>query len=217
MAATIGVIPEQEDDGFIQEKNSELRLEQSIPDDALKKKGKLPPSSKKTKGKQKQKVKTKKQTAETISTDTTLSLFSGDFASEITEDVTSKKEKIQTMLHLEEEEEIDWESDLDVDVIINQQVTKDAYLTACEALHVVPVSTISKNLNSKELLLPYHGIGPSGARALGKVLESNITIEKLNLANNGIESGGIFFGMSLCQNHTITYLDLANNNLSFSD
>jgi hypothetical protein len=201
--ATISAIAEQ-DELFTQEKG---RLDQALPDD-LKKKKQIP--TKKKAVKPKPKVKKQEQVS---STDTGASLFSNDFTAEVVEQVTLKQEK-ETLLQLDEDEEIEWESDLDVDVILNKKVNKDAYLTACEALNVIPLTIISKNLNGNTMVLPYHGIGPVGARALGKVLESNSTIETLDLANNGIDFGGQFFGLSLCHNHTITFLNLANNNLS---
>jgi hypothetical protein len=218
-------LPENEEIFGDEFEKAEKRLDHAVgtEDASSKKKATTKaPTTKKTvptKGKAKQKdtKKAKKQVADKSSADTTTSLFASDLGDVITEDTTAKQDSSkgkETLLQLEEEEEIDWESDLDVDVILNRQVNKDPYLTACEALNIVPVSYIQQNLAQKELSLPFHGLGPLGSRALGKVLETNTVIQSLNLSNNGIESGGIHFGLSMCLNRTMTYLNLSNNNLS---
>ena len=99
-------------------------------------------------------------------------------------------------------------------MILNREIDKDPYLTACEALNVVPVSFILQNLGNSELSLHHRGLGPSGSRALGKVLEKNNKITTLNLSYNGMDYGGKYFAKSMSLNQTITYLNLSNNKLS---
>jgi hypothetical protein len=89
-------------------------------------------------------------------------------------------------------------------VILNREIDKDPYVTACEALNVVPVSFISQNLGNPELSIQYHGLGPRGSRALGKVLEKNNNITTLNLSHNGMDYGGKYFAKSMTLNQTIT-------------
>jgi hypothetical protein len=209
------------------DKGAEKRLDHAVglEDASSKKKGatKAAPPKKtvpiKGKSKQKDAKKTKKQVADKLSAETATSLFASEIGDVIAEETTTKQDigkGKESLLHLEEEEEIDWESDLDVDIILNRQINKDPYLTACEALNIVPVTYIQQNLAQKELSLPFHGLGPLGARALGKVLETNAVVEQLNLSDNGIEFGGIHFGISMCLNRTVTYLNLSNNNLSIT-
>ena len=47
---------------------------------------------------------------------------------------------------------------------------KKLYLQACEALGVVPVSALLRNLQSAEVDLRHHGIGPKGAKAIAIAL-----------------------------------------------
>ncbi len=47
---------------------------------------------------------------------------------------------------------------------------KKLYLQACEALGVVPVSAFLRNLQSAEVDLRHHGIGPKGAKAIAIAL-----------------------------------------------
>jgi uncharacterized protein YjbI with pentapeptide repeats len=98
--------------------------------------------------------------------------------------------------------------------IINRKINKDPYLTACEALEIAPTSYIMENLGSSELKLAHHGIGPLGSRALGKVLETNKTVQILNLSYNDVSWGGSYFAASMCHNSVLVNVDLSYNNLS---
>jgi hypothetical protein len=104
---------------------------------------------------------------------------------------------------------------------LNKEINKDPYLTACEALDIIPSSYISKNITSSAIIMPHHGIGAKGARALGKVLEvfdcsiqKNDTVLEINLEFNSIGAGGKYFANSLCHNLKITHLELSFNKLS---
>lgn len=112
-----------------------------------------------------------------------------------------------------EDDDIDWLSDLDVDVIINRKYDRDPYLTACEAIGAIPITFISQNLGNHELVMRHHGLGVLGSRAFGKVLEFNESITRLDLTGNCMELGGKYFAKSLCSNHAIKYLNLSNNSL----
>ena len=58
----------------------------------------------------------------------------------------------------------DSDKDEDSSAIIERRVTKDPYITACEALGVVPVSHVIEQLGKTELKIPNHGLGANGAR-----------------------------------------------------
>jgi hypothetical protein len=134
------------------------------------------PAATKVKGKEKgKKPNTKKNATEKIATEqvsrsSVVVLESTETEANGTDDSKGKSNNEEQVLHLDGEDER-WESDLNINVILNKEINKDPYLTACKAIDIVPSSYISKNLQSTKIIMPYHGIGPNGARALGKVLE----------------------------------------------
>ncbi|KAJ3151388.1 hypothetical protein HDU86_006088 [Geranomyces michiganensis] len=95
-----------------------------------------------------------------------------------------------------------WKMELDVSAILNRKNTTDPYITACKQLHLVPVTFILQRLQSTEIIMPHHGLGPSGAEALAKVLGNNSTLRELDLTNNAIEAGGAALGRALQINRT---------------
>jgi hypothetical protein len=101
-------------------------------------------------------------------------------------------------------------------VIVNRKINRDPYETACQALDIVPVSYIAKNLDNSEIVMKYHGLGAPGARAFGKVLEKNNTLVKIDLTGNQIGQGGTYFALSLAQNRHLTYVNLSDNAISNS-
>eukprot|EP00842_Homolaphlyctis_polyrhiza_P000748 jgi/Hompol1/1674/HPOL_002487-RA len=124
------------------------------------------------------------------------------------QDPHSNKE--QAML-VEIEEDQDWESDLDVDEIINRKSAQDPYIHACKTLGIVPVSYIIERISQPEIIMPHHGLGVRGAQALARILEGNTALTRLDLSSNCIEAGGVYIGQSLQSNRTLTYLNLSDN------
>ncbi|KAJ3178300.1 hypothetical protein HDU87_003612 [Geranomyces variabilis] len=80
-----------------------------------------------------------------------------------------------------------WKMELDVSGSWLKNTT-DPYITACKQLHVVPVTFILQRLQSTAIIMPHHGLGPSGAEALARVLGNNNTLKELDLTNNAIEA-----------------------------
>ncbi len=82
-------------------------------------------------------------------------------------------------------------------------------------MDIVPVSNVSRALQTSEILLKHHGLGALGARALGKVLENNAMVVTVDLTGNCMYLGGCYFALSLCKNNAITYLNLSDNSLKY--
>ncbi|KAI8589716.1 hypothetical protein BDZ88DRAFT_126679 [Geranomyces variabilis] len=108
-----------------------------------------------------------------------------------------------------------WKMELDVSAILNKKNTTDPYITACKQLHIVPVTFILQRLQSTAIIMPHHGLGPSGAEALARVLGNNNTLKELDLTNNAIEAGGAALGRALQINRTLSVLNLTGNRLNF--
>ncbi|KAI8919289.1 hypothetical protein DFJ77DRAFT_453704 [Powellomyces hirtus] len=108
-----------------------------------------------------------------------------------------------------------WEMNFDVSGIINRKNTTDPYITACKQLRIVPVNFILQRLQSSQLIMPHHGLGPNGAEALAKVLGNNNTLLELDLRSNAIEEGGAALGRALQINRTLVSLNLTGNKLGF--
>ncbi|TPX59954.1 hypothetical protein PhCBS80983_g02103 [Powellomyces hirtus] len=108
-----------------------------------------------------------------------------------------------------------WEMNFDVSGIINRKNTTDPYITACKQLRIVPVNFILQRLQSSQLIMPHHGLGPNGAEALAKVLGNNNALLELDLRSNAIEEGGAALGRALQINRTLVSLNLTGNKLGF--
>ncbi|KAJ3301668.1 hypothetical protein HDV03_000509 [Kappamyces sp. JEL0829] len=208
---------EEEKETIAPEEHAEKRLDAALGQDVKKKKP-VPTKKAPAKGKAKKGAKSSKKEKDA---DAGVVPAMGDMpeTQEDKEDTQAEgktAEKGADVELLNDDAEADWESDLDVDVIINRKIERDPYLTACRALDVVPVSFISQRLGKSEIVMKHHGLGALGARALGKVLEYNSALQTLDLTGNCIGAGGSYFATSLAQNSYITYLNLSSNSLKSS-
>ncbi|KAK7103915.1 leucine-rich repeat-containing protein 74A-like isoform X2 [Littorina saxatilis] len=88
------------------------------------------------------------------------------------------------------------------------------YLNACEEHDVTPVRYFMKHMMETNMNLGHHGLGPAAMRAMAVPLESNTTIEHLDLEGNWIGEEGV---QPLCKllrdNVYIVELNLAENKL----
>ncbi|XP_038147440.1 leucine-rich repeat-containing protein 74A [Cyprinodon tularosa] len=113
----------------------------------------------------------------------------------------------------------DTESDQDLEFEEKKKTTEEmsvaeVYMEACKLVGVVPVSCFIRNLGSPTVTLTYHGLGPSGCKALCIALVSDVHIRTLELAYNNIQAEGVKCLVELLRaNFTIQYLDLSNNHI----
>ncbi|KAI9207027.1 uncharacterized protein BJ171DRAFT_579380 [Polychytrium aggregatum] len=110
--------------------------------------------------------------------------------------------------------EEEWETDLEVDDILKKKAQLNPYESACKVLGIVPASSFaSKASGQSEVILKHRGLGPKGAQAIADVLESNTSIQYLDLTDNWIESGGAHIGRALQLNRFLVELNLTDNRL----
>ncbi|XP_067084552.1 leucine-rich repeat-containing protein 74B [Osmerus mordax] len=89
-----------------------------------------------------------------------------------------------------------------------------SYREACRTIGVVPASYALRHLQSSELIMMHHGLGPQGTKALAVPLVTNTSILKLNLRDNWMEGmGGVAVADMLKENCYITDVDLSENQL----
>ncbi|XP_061188206.1 leucine-rich repeat-containing protein 74B-like [Saccostrea echinata] len=92
--------------------------------------------------------------------------------------------------------------------------SQSTYLKACRMLSITPSTFCLRCLNEATLVIPHHGIGPSGAKAVAIALVNNSTISRLDLSSNGLESTGLFYILEMLQsNKMISDINLARNDL----
>ncbi|KAL5008061.1 hypothetical protein ScPMuIL_013642 [Solemya velum] len=121
-----------------------------------------------------------------------------------------------------ESKDEDYETDLEVDEAkwLNPErdehdlTGKTKYMRACTDLGIIPVSYFVKHIQDKELKMKFHGLAPAGIKAISIPLETNTTIEILNLEGNGIDpNGAVCLCKVLRDNYFITQLVLSENRL----
>ncbi|KAL8608642.1 hypothetical protein ACOMHN_002871 [Nucella lapillus] len=118
------------------------------------------------------------------------------------------------------DEDFDTDLDMDDDKWLNPEkydhdttgLTK--YLNACEEHDVTPVRYFIKHMLEDTMNLGHHGLGPAAMKALAVPLESNTSIEHLDLEGNWLEKEGV---THLCrvlkENVYIVHLSLAENKM----
>lgn len=126
--------------------------------------------------------------------------------------------------------------------IIHDDNGQTLYLAACKEMNQCPVRIFHRNLVNSEINLSYYCVDPRGVRAmamalsnnrfvrkliltdnflsddacyhLGQMLNSNTTLEELNLTGCRIGLSGLKkFGDTLYRNHTLKILNLSRNML----
>lgn len=109
-----------------------------------------------------------------------------------------------------------WETDLEIEEEKEEfDVSgKKVYLKACETMGIIPASYFVRNIQETQIIMPHHGIGGKGAKAIAVALVSNTTISTLNLADNGIGGeGAIAIADMLKDNCYVTKLDISDNGI----
>lgn len=106
--------------------------------------------------------------------------------------------RTQNKVHLKSKDTNDSDSEeYDTDLEENFTEEKDFYKTqeeiyfqTCQNLDIAPVSRFLRELRSESVDLQHYGIGDKGAIAVSSALARNMTVKKLNLADNGISTIG---------------------------
>ncbi|KAK1889510.1 Leucine-rich repeat-containing protein 74A [Dissostichus eleginoides] len=112
----------------------------------------------------------------------------------------------------------EWDTDLETDSATDQKQSQsraELYLQACQRTGSVPVSSFLRNLGDTNLNLNHYGVGPLGTKALAivlQMLQTNITIQSLNLSNNQLgQEGAYTISKMLSENYYVKSLKLSGN------
>ncbi|OWF46621.1 leucine-rich repeat-containing protein 74B-like [Mizuhopecten yessoensis] len=93
-------------------------------------------------------------------------------------------------------------------------LSQTVYTKACIKLGLVPSTYFFKHLTEVALVMPHHGIGPRGAKAVAIALVPNQTIQKLDLSSNAIGSEGLAHVLDMLSgNSSIKELNISGNEL----
>lgn len=114
-----------------------------------------------------------------------------------------------------------WESDLDDkpatdDVLpVEEGVSLSAaYKKLCDELQIAAVSYFKRHVTDHVIRMRYHGLNKSDIRAIATTLKDSVTLTKLDLTGNGLDSeAGLHLSQLLEQNKFITELILTENYL----
>ncbi|KAK3100337.1 hypothetical protein FSP39_018335 [Pinctada imbricata] len=88
------------------------------------------------------------------------------------------------------------------------------YLDSCKYLGTTPVTTLTKQMSSPQIIMRNHSVGPKGARAIALALVNNDTCTSLNLEDDGIESEGAkAIAEMLESNDRITDVNISENRI----
>ena len=138
-------------------------------------------------------------------------------------DAMNNNNKMEEPAYQSAESDDEWETDLECSDCERSPRTrkksfdvtgKTNYKRACKALGVVPASAVLRAIDSPEIKLAHHGLGPRGGAALGKGLAKSTTVERLDLCHNGLlGEGAEQFGQMMLENCYITDLKLAGNSI----
>eukprot|EP00899_Mesostigma_viride_P005877 jgi/Mesvir1/15290/Mv06502-RA.1 len=89
---------------------------------------------------------------------------------------------------------------------------KLVYLEKCEAMNLVPVSQILKQLEMAEMQVTHYGLGNRGAIPLAEALKVNNVCSAIRLGDNLLsDEGAICIAHAVETSHSITELDLSDN------
>ena len=88
------------------------------------------------------------------------------------------------------------------------------YIETCKRLNIIPASFVMRHLASEKIIMPHHGLGPLGAKALCVPLLSNTVCLELNLEDNWLgDKGGVYVAEMMKENCYIVRLNVAGNRL----
>uniref|UniRef100_A0A672H207 Leucine rich repeat containing 74A n=1 Tax=Salarias fasciatus TaxID=181472 RepID=A0A672H207_SALFA len=89
----------------------------------------------------------------------------------------------------------------------------EVYLQACRRIGAVPVSAFVRAVSDTTVNLNHYGVGPRGARALAVALKVTV-VTKLELEDNRLKAEGTRYLMKMLQsNTTIESLNISHNQL----
>lgn len=114
------------------------------------------------------------------------------------------------------EDDDGWDTDLECEEMKEDyDVTgRTTYIQACKMNGVIPVSYFLRNVQSPEVDMKHHGIGPSGTKSIAIALVTNTNVVSLNLADNSLGPEGTgYMADMLKENCYISTLDLSENQL----
>lgn len=98
--------------------------------------------------------------------------------------------------------------------VVTLSTSQSTYVKACKMLSITPSTFCFRCLNEISLVIPHHGIGPNGAKAVAIALVNNSTVSSLDLSSNGLGSAGLFYVLEMLQsNKIISDINLAGNDL----
>ncbi|KAM4521782.1 uncharacterized protein PAE49_001755 [Odontesthes bonariensis] len=111
----------------------------------------------------------------------------------------------------------EWDTDLEEDEVTTQRQSSfrtERYLQACRQTGAIPVSSFIRHVDEPVLNLNHYCMGPLGAKALAKALQSDNAITHLELEDNNIQAEGTCYLRNMLQeNIAIQSLNLSHNRL----
>ncbi|XP_052766427.1 leucine-rich repeat-containing protein 74B-like [Mya arenaria] len=124
----------------------------------------------------------------------------------------------------EEEEELEEEYDTDLELEPDKWLNPELYdhdttgvnryLRMCTKLEIQPITYFLKHMQDRELIMKYHGLGPLGVKAMSDPLETNTTIERMDLEGNYMLGvGATYLANVLKDNVYVTQLILSENKM----
>lgn len=124
-------------------------------------------------------------------------------------EMEEESEYAETELDVDDTSSVEEELDEDTD----DNARRKGYLSVCQKLHVVPLSSIVKTPNAKRIDVPFHGLGDKCVAALMDGLKGG-GVEMINFRENRMTSQGLLkVTPLLCQFRHLLEFDISNNSL----
>uniref|UniRef100_A0A665UP76 EF-hand domain-containing protein n=1 Tax=Echeneis naucrates TaxID=173247 RepID=A0A665UP76_ECHNA len=153
---------------------------------------------------------------------------------EDSQSVHHQQEDIQPV-HQQEDSGAEWDTDLETDDRKQKVSCAEVYLQACQQIGTPPISSFLRHMDEATFTLNHYAVGPLGAKALAialqnitnlemedcllkaqgarylmEMLQTNITIQSLNLSNNQLQlEGAVAVSKMLSDNYYIKSIKLA--------
>uniref|UniRef100_A0A061SAY4 Leucine-rich repeat-containing protein loc400891-like n=1 Tax=Tetraselmis sp. GSL018 TaxID=582737 RepID=A0A061SAY4_9CHLO len=126
----------------------------------------------------------------------------------------ARQQEIPPIEDLDLYDEDFYEDSSEEEVLDDDKYGKHEYLSACDALHVVPLSQALKYLELDGMHLTHYGMGYKGLCALASALKVNRTVSTLRLGDNHLgPEAAVKLVEAISGNNSITELDLSRNRI----
>ena len=114
-------------------------------------------------------------------------------------------------------EDADYDTDLETEFQRKSKFNmsnSEMYVEVCKQLNIIPSSFALRHMGKDRMMMPHHGLGPIGAKALSVPLVSNTTLLHLNLEDNWLRSKGAnYIAEMMKENCYILSLNISENRI----